>query len=332
MNYAKHTHDSLVGAIHAMTPTEYSCKPGIHFTRNRKFSFEDVLLYLISSGRGSISEEVRKYCISSGRDADAAPSKSAVCQQRCKLSPDALPNLFHAFNDRFDTELFNGYQLLAVDGSEFCFHSNRWDQDAYVRGASRKQRGYFAVHLTAAYDLLSRKYVDAIIQPSRLKNEHDAVCRLVASGDHETKRLLLADRGFGSYNFYLHARNAALDFLIRLPKNQTKALLGEATLQSLGETFDTTIIRRLVRTRRRSGYLHPEEPDSYRVIGSATQFDHLEPGDSREIALSLRIVRIRLDDGSYEDLVTTLNPSAFPPRKLKQLYRLRWGIETSSFI
>ena len=63
MNYAKHTHDSLVGAIHAMTPTDYSCKPGIHFTRNRKFSFEDVLLYLISSGRGSISEEIRKYCI-----------------------------------------------------------------------------------------------------------------------------------------------------------------------------------------------------------------------------------------------------------------------------
>ncbi len=132
MNYAKRTHDFLVGAIRTMTPTDNSCKPGAYFTRNRKFSFQDLILFLISSGRGSIHEGVRKYCITNKREPSEAPSKSAVCQQRSKLNPTALPNLFHAFNNRFEPKLLEGYQLLAVDGSELSFHSCHWDWDAYV--------------------------------------------------------------------------------------------------------------------------------------------------------------------------------------------------------
>jgi hypothetical protein len=155
MNYAKHTHDCLVGAIRAMTPTDNSRKPGTYFTRNRKFSFEDVILHLISSGRGSINEEVRKYSIANGRDVCEAPPKSAVCQQRNKLSAEALPHLFHAFNDCFDTELFHGFQLLAVDGSELSFHSRQLDWDAYIR-SDRGKKGHYAVHVTAVYDLMTR--------------------------------------------------------------------------------------------------------------------------------------------------------------------------------
>ena len=328
MNYAKHTHDCLVGAIRAMTPTDNSRKPGTYFTRNRKFSFEDVILHLISSGRGSINEEVRKYSIANGRDVCEAPSKSAVCQQRNKLSAEALPHLFHAFNDCFDTELFHGFQLLAVDGSELSFHSRQLDWDAYIR-SDRGKKGHYAVHVTAVYDLMTRKYVDALIQPSRLKNEHEAVCQWAAGCRSERKRLLLADRGFSSYNFYVHAGNNGLDFLVRLPKNQAEAILGKEASSSLGETFDTTVTRYLVRTRRKSGYLHPEEPENYRIIATGTQFDFLEAGKPGEIAVTLRIVKILLDDGSCEYLATTLDASRFPPEKLKRLYRLRWGIETS---
>ena len=176
---------------------------------------------------------------------------------------------------------------------------------------------------------MTRKYVDALIQPSRLKNEHEAVCQWAAGCRSERKRLLLADRGFSSYNFYVHAGKTGLDFLVRLPKNQAEAILGKEASSSLGETFDTTVTRYLVRTRRKSGYLHPEEPENYRIIATGTQFDFLEAGKPGEIAVTLRIVKILLDDGSCEYLATTLDASRFPPEKLKRLYRLRWGIETS---
>lgn len=45
--------------------------------------------------------------------------------------------------------------------------------------------------------------------------------------------------------------------------------------------------------------------------------------------MSLRLVKFKLDNGNYEIICTSLNPDKFPPEKLKELYHLRWGIETS---
>jgi len=45
--------------------------------------------------------------------------------------------------------------------------------------------------------------------------------------------------------------------------------------------------------------------------------------------IQFRLVRIQLDDGSYECLVTNLPRDKFPPQKLKRLYHLRWGIENA---
>ncbi|MBQ6623028.1 MAG: transposase [Mogibacterium sp.] len=44
---------------------------------------------------------------------------------------------------------------------------------------------------------------------------------------------------------------------------------------------------------------------------------------------SYRVVRFKISPGEYETLVTSLDRNAFPPEKLKELYHLRWGIETS---
>lgn len=45
--------------------------------------------------------------------------------------------------------------------------------------------------------------------------------------------------------------------------------------------------------------------------------------------MHLRLVRFQLDTGEYECIVTNLGKDRFPPEKIKELYRLRWGIETS---
>lgn len=45
--------------------------------------------------------------------------------------------------------------------------------------------------------------------------------------------------------------------------------------------------------------------------------------------MKLRIVRFLLDTGEYETIVTSQNRSKFSPAKIKELYHLRWGIETS---
>ena len=46
-------------------------------------------------------------------------------------------------------------------------------------------------------------------------------------------------------------------------------------------------------------------------------------------SLSLRLVRIEISENKYELLITNLKPEDFSPADLKQLYSMRWGIETS---
>ena len=46
-------------------------------------------------------------------------------------------------------------------------------------------------------------------------------------------------------------------------------------------------------------------------------------------SIRFRLVRIMLDDGSYECLVTNLPRDKFSMKKLKKLYHLRWGIENA---
>ena len=47
------------------------------------------------------------------------------------------------------------------------------------------------------------------------------------------------------------------------------------------------------------------------------------------MAWSCRIVRFPISEDSYEVVVTNLDTDEFPADSLKQLYGMRWGIETS---
>lgn len=47
---------------------------------------------------------------------------------------------------------------------------------------------------------------------------------------------------------------------------------------------------------------------------------------SQAYIISFRVVRFKLSDSSFETVLTNLD---FPPDELKQLYAMRWGIETS---
>ena len=257
--------------------------------------------------------------------APEAAEYSAFIQQRAKIAENALPTLFHNFNAACSPpKLFKGYQLLACDGAEFAFYSD-WDWDARVTGPN----GYHAVHLVALYDLISRKYIDAEIQPARLKNEHKAICSLAQKLDSATNKIFVADRGFGSYNFYANAEAADISYVVRLTDKNAKNLLGPALFDSLEQRSDITVTRFIVRHKRKSEFLHQDAQDDYRYISPSTQFDFIVSKGAGEMPITLRIVRVKLSNNTFEYLATNLSRAEFPITELKKIYRLRWGIETS---
>ena len=131
---------------------------------------------------------------------------------------------------------------------------------------------------------------------------------------------------FGTIELF-HAIENNVDFLIRAKDLNVQRFLG---IRTLPDKLDTTIELILTRTQSKKKHKHPEKESQYHYICKNIAFDYLNPADiSDEYLLKLRIVRVEVSDGVFENIITTLSEEDFTPDDIKYCYNLRWGIETS---
>ena len=108
---------------------DFVVDPNKHFLRNRKLNFETMLkMTLLLEGR-SINGEIDEFFDSNL----TMPSASAFCQQRAKLLPDAFKYIFDKFNVQYShNPTYQGYRLLACDGSECLFFPDKNQVEYHV--------------------------------------------------------------------------------------------------------------------------------------------------------------------------------------------------------
>lgn len=293
--------------------------PGHDFTRKSPLSFKTMLKLMISMEGQSIHKELYNFM---GFKTDT-PSASAFVQQRGKIDVFAFEFLFKEFSQSFkSTKMLNCYELLAVDGSDIHTPTNANDPDSYFQTAP-ESKGYNLFHLNALYNLLDKRYVDAIIQPRRMFNEHRALCDMVDRASDRKKVIIIADRGYEGYNTIAHIENKGWNYLIRVKNN--RGIVAQLSLPEADE-FDVDVS--LTLTRRQTNEIK-ENPDKFRTIMSNMTFDYLPPKSKDTYPLNFRLVKIRLSDDTVETIVTNLDRTQFSVNTLKKLYKLRWGIETS---
>ena len=208
----------------AANPVMYAVNPGKDFTRNRKMSFNDTILMLLTMEADCIKEELYRYF---GRNPNA-PSKTAFYNQRKKLNEQALANLFHLFNSRLSKNLYKDkYRLIACDGSAVDIFRNPDDPDTFFEPNGKSSRGFNQVHINAFYSILDRRFTNLVIQPGRKRNEYSAFCEMVdAAGSKELPTIYLADMGYASYNNFAHVIENRQFFLIRCNDKRLKGILG----------------------------------------------------------------------------------------------------------
>ena len=139
--------------------------------------------------------------------------------------------------------------------------------------------------------------------------------------------VFIADRGFHAYNVFAHAIENSAFFVIRATDTKMKRLLGGDLPKK--ETFDIRVIRHLTRSHSKKKYLHPESADRYRYICRKVAFDYFPAEGYGEYEISLRVLRFPIGNGTYENIITNLPENEFCAEELKEIYHLRWGIETS---
>lgn len=82
------------------------------------------------------------------------------------------------------------------------------------------------------------------------------------------------------------------------------------------------------RTHAKKKRLHPEFDGLYKFVCANVDFDYISK-ENPEYSMNLRILRFKISEDSYENIITNLPEDEFPPEENKKLYHLRWSIELS---
>ena len=216
--------------------------PEKNFTRNSVFGFSTMIKFILSSGNGTIASEILRFF-----SYEKTPTVSAFVQQRQKILPEAFLYLFRNFTKRFDTSpsLFDGYRLIATDGSDITMPFNP-DEPENIRGHDHCNH----LHLNTIYDLCNRYYLDAEISIGSKSAESECAVSMLNRLDEKWPVILVADRGYESYNLFAHTEERLFDYVVRIKDRNSNGMLSPCSLPE-HEEFDVT--KTLVLTRKSTG-------------------------------------------------------------------------------
>lgn len=320
-NYIQAVTNSLTNLISDLSdnPSEFLKNPEADFSRKRKIDFKTFIGITMNSGGCTMSKELLDYFDFSVN----TPSVSAYTQQRSKVLPEAFEYLFSSFTNENITSrnTYKGYRLVACDGSNLTIASN--PNDAETACKSNQHGGITNhLHLNAFYDVLNRIYLDVVIQTISEYQECQACISMMERSDLNNV-ILVADRGYENYNIIAHAINKGWKFVIRVKDINSNGIASALKLPKTA-TFDTSVT--VTFTRRQTKFT---KNAGYRFMPVNQTFDYLPIGSNGTYTMSFRIARFPITSDSYETIITNLNLADFPTDNLKEIYNLRWGIETS---
>ena len=309
-------------ASYVKNPTDHS--------RTRKLSFKATINSILQMSGGSINNELLSFFNCS----DTTPTAAAFVQQRSKILPTAFEDIFKSFtNSSNPNATYKSYRVLAIDGSDLHVPTNPKDKDSYFPRIN-DQRPYNLLHLNALYDVCGKIYVDTIIQKSRNSNENQALIDMVDRNASTMDTLIIADRGYESYNALAHIQEKGWKFLFRVKDATSSGGIANGLDLPQDNEYDIFINLHLSAGRTKDHWKLYKNKNTYKRISHPENFDFfINPTGERNVLmfyhLPFRILKIKLSEDTYETILTNLPAETFSFSEIKKLYSMRWGIETS---
>lgn len=271
------------------------------FTRKRSLPFVSVLLFLMNLVKRALQDELDEFFNLASAEVVAARvvTKSAFCQARQKLHAGAFIELQRVqvtyFYTHFPCRTWYGLRLWAVDGSTAQLLSTP-DIRAHF---GQEEAPVPLARVSQMFDVLNDVTVDALIGPLAAGEREYAACHFAHLGPGD---LILLDRGYPAFWLFVLIVAAGADFCARMPIgvwNVVNAFVASGQREQIIDLCPCTAARHACRTRHLS-----------------TQ------------PLKVRLLRIELESGQVEVLLTTLlDPERYPHAVFKALYHRRWPVE-----
>ena len=284
------------------------------FTRERKVGFVLLVSIILNMVRRSTQLELDDFRERFMPESANLTSytKQSFSESRKKLSPKAFTMLNDAVVREFYREegykTYRGFRLLAIDGSKMEVPDNRETRETYGCATNSVEGWQAARAMTSClYDLENKLVISAVL--GRYASDERQFAKINIAKLLElmpptslTQNLVLGDRGYPSLDIFTFMMAKGIRFLMRVSDPFLKEVNG-TTAQD--ETVEISISKSRARVLEQHDNPCPEGT-----------------------TIKLRVLRITLDNGKTEVLVTDLSEDELPFEDAVTLYFKRWGLET----
>lgn len=278
------------------------------FTKNRKLTYERTVALITNMPKRSLSIEIDEFF--ELLDIGLNCTKSAFVQQRVKLLYDffmwwnvALAESFY-YNYKDTIKRWQGYRIMAVDGSS-CYMINNPEVKDFFGTQVNQSTAIAMGRIMGIYDVLNEIMVVSHLFPIRF-SEKAIINKMVPY--YESDMLFLYDRGFPSYTtIYLHMeQEKEIKFVMRCRSNFNKEVEAFVAGSKKNKIAEFTPNESAIKELQQHGYIV-----------------------TKQTKIKVRLVKVYLDTGETEILITNLHDTKlYPTASFKQIYFMRWGIET----
>jgi hypothetical protein len=286
------------------------------FTRDRKLGFDKIMTMMIKKSNKSLQNAINETQLDLGED--VVITNSAYTQARAKLNYTAFEEFAYIARDMFykdgEYETYKGFRLCAIDGSIVTLPNSDDIKQEFNPMKVRCQIESFGKDVSQArvsclYDLLNNIVIDASITNKNKSddNELEAFDERTLALNHLYQStlddLVIMDRGYPSFELFAAVHNNT-NILCRIRTNSfTKAKFLFAP--------------------------HCPKKDVIIEINAPKYLKDSLRANNIPVKLKIRFIQVILDNGNVEVLATNvLDNTVLQTTDFKELYALRWGIET----
>lgn len=283
------------------------------FTRRRKMPCDLLVESMLCRKGRTLKIELREF----GRDSgmDDTISAPGYLKQREKLNPGAIAALMRHHAEQVyadgDAPTWRGMHVLAVDGSTCNVPTNDATVSAYGGSSAKHGKVQAFCGLSAVFDVIARQMVGLEVTAGGFDERsfvplHVESAREVAGPE---PFVLVMDRGYPSFPLLAWLSDNGVPYLMRAQSmfmnaefRAAEAAGGDATRE-----FDFGY--------QRIASIRKKDPEAFEALLS-------------HVPIEVRCVLVDIGGEAPEKLITNLPPDLFSPDDLKELYHLRWGVET----
>lgn len=273
------------------------------FRRKRKIKLLDLVLIILTSLKKTLSIELEEYYQRAAQE-KIEYSNTAFLKQRYNLNPELFKKLNKAYlKDYSDDDVF-----LAIDGSKIELPNTEDNKKEFGTQGNKYVDGPARALLSGIYDVKNHYYLD--VQMFKYTDSEIRLAKLNIEEASEIigtkKMIVMMDRGYMSLEFMRYLMEKEIRFIIRCPKGMFVKEWKE--MQSDDEEV------KIKHTASRMAKIKIRHEESYEKI-------------KKEKETIVRFVKIPLNTGETEYIITNIPKEKITKEKMKEIYGSRWEIE-----